>query len=365
MTAYLTRLENHKILSTRLSKMSLEEIKNLCSQSQQIYDGIGGSAKIIEIYGIKIFVKSIPLTILEQKPEHREKLTNLFNLPLYCHYGIGSPGFTAWREIHLHELTTSWVLDNKCTHFPILYHWREISSEKTNIITEEQRKEIQEQIQYWDESLEVGDRIQQKFESDSQILLFLEFIPHTLYNWIGEQLKTGETEFLHKIQSDLKETNDYMYENGLVHFDAHFENILTDGISIYYTDFGLSLSRSFGLSQDEEQFFLTHKNYDDFSTLTNLLHAIVTNSFAPNEWNLRLKEYINGELGEKLLEEYLAGQHQNMEAQVDHILRSCGPAVLRMDVFYRSLQHQSKSTLYPAEELEQLRCNFNGSSNGC
>ena len=43
---------------------------------------------------------------------------NVFQLPPFCHYGIGSPGGGVWREVAAHTMTTNWVLAKKCGSFP-------------------------------------------------------------------------------------------------------------------------------------------------------------------------------------------------------------------------------------------------------
>jgi hypothetical protein len=58
--------------------------------------------------------------------------------------------------------------------------------------------------------------------------------------------------------------------------DAHFENILTDGGQLYYSDFGLALSQKFQLSSVEEDFFRDNVTYDRASGIVNLLHCLIT-----------------------------------------------------------------------------------------
>ena len=50
----------------------------------------------------------------------------------------------------------------------------------------------------------------------------------------------------------------FMNARGLLHFDAHFDNILTDGQRLYFADYGLALSSRFDLSEDEATFFDRH-----------------------------------------------------------------------------------------------------------
>jgi hypothetical protein len=53
-----------------------------------------------------------------------------------------------------------------------------------------------------------------------------------------------------------------MNRNGLLHFDAHFNNVMADDDRIYITDFGLATSTRFELSAAERAFVSTHGSYD-------------------------------------------------------------------------------------------------------
>ena len=61
-----------------------------------------------------------------------------------------------------------------------------------------------------------------------------------------------------------------MQSKGIIHFDLHFGNILTDGEQIYLTYFGLVLDRSFALTSQEMSFFEEHILYDYGELLRNL-----------------------------------------------------------------------------------------------
>ncbi|MGW6532858.1 hypothetical protein [Streptomyces venezuelae] len=71
-----------------------------------------------------MFAKRIPVTDEETAPDHVRSTANVFGLPAYCHHGVGSPGFGAWREVAAHTMTTNWVLEGEHHAFPLLYHWR-------------------------------------------------------------------------------------------------------------------------------------------------------------------------------------------------------------------------------------------------
>ncbi len=75
----------------------------------------------------------MPLTDLEQLPQHFISTANLFNLPLGYQYGVGSAGFGAWRELATHIMTINWVITGECANFPTMYHWRILPSSPVDI----------------------------------------------------------------------------------------------------------------------------------------------------------------------------------------------------------------------------------------
>ena len=51
-----------------------------------------------------------------------------------------------------------------------------------------------------------------------------------------------------------------MRDRGLIHFDAHFDNILTDGHRLYFSDFGLAVSSRFELADDVANFLALRRD---------------------------------------------------------------------------------------------------------
>jgi hypothetical protein len=98
-----------------------------------MHEGIGGKSALISIDDTPVFVKKVPLTDLEQLPQHFMSTANIFDLPLSYQYGVGSAGFGAWRELTTHIMTTNWVITNECVNFPIMYHWRILPSHPGDI----------------------------------------------------------------------------------------------------------------------------------------------------------------------------------------------------------------------------------------
>lgn len=202
-------------------------------------------------------------------------------------------------------------------------------------------------MQYWENSSTVGARFQAIHEASTHIALFLEFIPYTLYQWLGDRLKAGgsiaESAFL-CVEKGLGATNNFMNANGLIHFDAHFENILTDGNHLFLSDFGLALSSNFQLINRESDFFNSHHSYDRCCTVVNLLHCVITNLFEKDQWEEQLKKYINGNA-------------DSLPPSIDAWVKLYAPIALVMDEFYQKLQKKSKNTPYPKTLLESLLIN--------
>src|SRR5690349_8971744 len=69
----------------------------------------------------------------------------------------------------------------------------------------------------------------------------------------------------------------FMNTNGLLHFDAHFRKILTDGRRLYLADLGLATSPRFELSTDEHDFVALNMSHDTGYAMRELLNWIVAN----------------------------------------------------------------------------------------
>ncbi|WP_435243628.1 hypothetical protein [Streptomyces cucumeris] len=78
------------------------------------------------------------------------------------------------------------------------------------------------------------------------------------------------------VEQGLDAGTSFMNAHGLVHFDAHFENILTDGHRLYFGDYGLALSCRFDLTQDQAAVYDQHLTYDRCYTASYLVHRLVT-----------------------------------------------------------------------------------------
>lgn len=129
----MQRIKLYGQISTSLACLSNEKLKQILANAKPMHEGIGGKSALISIDDTPVFVKKIPLTDLEQLPQHFMSTANIFGLPLSYQYGVGSAGFGAWRELATHIMTTNWVITGKCANFPIMYHWRILPSSPGDI----------------------------------------------------------------------------------------------------------------------------------------------------------------------------------------------------------------------------------------
>lgn len=255
------RLAAHTGIATSLDLLSDRELAERVAAGTSLGTGVGGRAVRITVEGSEVFVKRVPLTDLERRPDHVRSTANLFGLPPQLHYGIGavgSPGFGAWRELALHTMTTNWVLAGHFPGFPLLHHWRVLPDTAQPLPDE--LADVERAVTYWGGGQAVADRIHGLRTASASLTLFLEHIPYTLHDWLDARLRTDSADAACGMAAaGLAELTDFLYERRLLHMDAHFRNILTDGRRLYLADYGLSLSSRFRLAEDEHGFFVRHR----------------------------------------------------------------------------------------------------------
>lgn len=110
-------------------------------------------------------------------------------------------------------------------------------------------------------------------------MLFLEYQPHNLRDWLATQLVAGPDavdQACAMVERCLRTDVAFMNANGLLHFDAHLGNILTDGHRLYLADLGLATSTRFALSPPEQEFVARNLTHDACHTMTTLVNWMVT-----------------------------------------------------------------------------------------
>jgi hypothetical protein len=271
----MSRLAAHSSVSTSLSAYSDHELRDLVDAAEPIGSGIGGTTARLNVGGTPVFVKRVPVTDLELRPENLGSTANLFELPNFCHYGvglIGGPGFGAWRELATHVMTTNWVLAGDHEGFPLMYHWRVLPRPGQSL--PEELADVEKAVSYWGGGAEIRRRIEAVRDASASIALFLEHVPHNLHDWLNTQVDAGD-EALERacamVEPELRAGTSFMNARGLLHFDVHFQNVLTDGERLYFADYGLAISSEFDLAPDEKRFFAEHQAYDRRYSVTHLV----------------------------------------------------------------------------------------------
>src|SRR3954447_4534447 len=115
-----SRRERYFKLSSQIAQIDNVELISLFGSGPSS-EGWGRN-HTLEIGRSKVFVKRVPVTDLEY--ENLFSTRNLYELPTYYNYGVGSAGFGVFRELLAHIKTTNWVLEGAIASFPLLYHYR-------------------------------------------------------------------------------------------------------------------------------------------------------------------------------------------------------------------------------------------------
>jgi hypothetical protein len=305
----------------------------------------------------KVFVKRIPVTNIEYDNLFSTK--NLYDLPMYYHYGVGSAGFGVFRELVTHIKTTNWVLAGAIATFPLMYHYRIIpfSGARADVDLERHKS----YVEYWDNNANIGRYLLDRAHANYEAVLFLEHIPYTMATWLRENPKK-----IHRVIANLRATITFLRNHGIIHLDAHFFNVLTDGQRFYLTDFGLALDKSFALTRAERLFYRQNTYYDYGQLLWGLgCHLVGMYRNLPDADKKRLAERMG--LSEKArFEEQMSSllnkfdeSHANSMMKLDRrfvaSLRKYRTIILLMNDFYSDLQkNKKKDTRLNHAKLQRL-----------
>ncbi|MEU1485772.1 protein kinase family protein [Streptomyces sp. NPDC005752] len=348
--SHRARLGTHSTVSTSLALRSDRALGELVDAAVPIGSGIGGKSALMEVAGTPVFVKRVPLTDLERQPEHVRSTANLFELPVFCQYGIGSiggPGFGAWRELAAHTMTTNWVLAAEYEGFPLMYHWR-VLPDSTPLPGE--LADVERAVAYWGGGSQVRHRIRALERSSASVALFLEYIPRNVHQWLGTQVEGGARAAgpaCDMVERNLAAGTSFMNSRGLLHFDAHFENILTDGRRLYFTDYGLAVSSGFELSRVESDFFERHQTYDRCYTSTYFVNWLVTALFGYRRED--------GDGRYALVRAFAEGRRPTgIPEEAAAIIARHAPIAAVMSNFTRTFGRRSRQTPYPLEEIRRI-----------
>ena len=258
-----SRLSEHEALGARLAAMPDDELRGRL----EAVEGPTGwdTSRTISVGGRSVFAKAVPVTARELAAGPTTR--NLFGLPTFYSYGVGSAGFGVWRELDVHQRTTGWVRDGAHGGFPLLHHHRVLAlpGQARPMAPEE----LDRYVAYWDGSEAVRAFRQARQGATHAVVLCLEFVPHALRDWITEH-----AEALPSVLQGVQTTTGFLRSQGIVHFDVHLGNVLTDGEQTWLTDFGLALDEGWELDDDERAFHKAHRHYDDAEFITCLYRPL-------------------------------------------------------------------------------------------
>ncbi len=220
-----------------------------------------GRNHIITLGRSKVFVKRVPVTDIEY--DNMFSTRNLYDLPTYYNYGFGSAGLGVFRELVAQIKTTNWVLEGAIATFPLMYHYRIIPFEGAHEEVDQERHA--RYVEYWGNNANVGRYMLDRASAKYEMILFLEHIPYTVASWLP-----ANPAKMPLVIADMQATVTFLRKKGILHLDAHFFNMLTDGKRVYLTDFGLALDKKFELTPAEKQFYRRHSYFDYGYLLWNL-----------------------------------------------------------------------------------------------
>ena len=244
-------LVRHQRISASLASHSDIELAALVDTGRANSVGVGGGSVVLDVEGVPVFVKRVPLTDLELANPH--STANLFDLPLYCQYGIGGPGFNVWRELAANMVVTDAVLAGETQSFPMLYHWRVLPGRSP---VADEHADIDTVVAALGDCPAVRARLEALAAASCSLVLFCEYIPHPIQDWLREnpagKAATVERQFSQIVM--------FLRSRELLHMDGHFGNMRTDGDRVYLSDFGLATSPHFDLSPAERDFRRTPRH---------------------------------------------------------------------------------------------------------
>lgn len=328
------RRTRHGRISTLLAARGDGELAALLGTGQSVQVGVGGGSAVVDVDGAPVFVKRVPLTDLELA--HPRSTANLYGLPTFCQYGIGGADFNGWRELAANLTVTEGVLAGETESFPLLYHWRVLPGRPP---VADEHADIEAVVARQGGAPQVRTRLEALAAATHSLVLFCEYLPYPMTGWLRED-PVGRAE---PIERQLAEIAAFLRGRALLHMDAHFDNMRTDGERIYLTDFGLATSPRFELSAAEREFVARHADHDARLTVLHLVNWLVMTACGipvpatgdPVERNEYVRRCAAGDIP------------SDVPAAVAGVLRRHAPTAARLNAFYWRLFDGEMHAEYP------------------
>lgn len=347
------RRQKYFEISSHIARLDDTKFYSLFNRSESNRSSTGWGMNHITVFGqSKVFVKRVPVTDIECENLFATK--NLYALPTPYNYGFGSTGLGVFRELITHLKTTHWVLEGIIASFPLMYHYRILPVTK-------ECSDLEIDIEHWGNHANVKKYVFDRANARYELVLFLEYIPHVLETWLQENPNQ-----LEKTLNGLWRAIAFLRTKRIIHFDAHFRNILTDGEQIYLTDFGLALDKSFVLTEEETIFFEQNSLYDYGEVLRNLGQLIRSpyNACSESDKYRIMKKYgikdglrpyeVGAILLDNIQQIQADGDMVLDEFYVSSIVKYRAIIALMQDFFAAMWENDQKDTPFPHAKLRLL-----------
>ena len=316
------RGSRHDRTSALLTALNDDELAAVLRAAPANPVGVGGGSSVLDVDGVPMFAKRIPIT--DRELAHPHSTANLFDLPTCCQYGmyrLAGPGFGAWRELAANVIVTEGVLVGEAESFPLLYHWRVLPG-RAPVASEQ--LDIDAVVAQFGGAPAVRIRFEELAAATSSLVIFLEYVPYPLLDRLTDPVGQAAT-----LERQLFEIVAFLRNRELLHMDGHFGNIRADDDRIYLVDFGLATSPRFDLSNAERDFVAKHVGHDAEYAAMRLVNWLVTTvcgvpmpaSGGPVDRNRYVRRCAIGDIP------------QEVPAAVAEILARHAPAAARMNDF--------------------------------
>jgi hypothetical protein len=330
------RCGRHELVSAALAGCEDGELAARLGAASIRAVGVGGGASVLDVDGTPVFVKQMPIT--ERELAHPYSTANLFDLPVFCQYGmyrLGSPGFGVWRELAANRMVTEAVLGGEAESFPLLHHWRVLPG-RPPVAAEHQ--DVDAVVAQFGGDSTVRTRLEESAVAGSSLVLFLEYVPCSLLDRLNDPVSQAEG-----VERQLFEIVSCLQTRAVLHMDGHVGNLRSDGDRIYLVDVGLATSPSFELSSSERDFAAHHAGHDGDYAAMQLVNWLVTTVCGvptpthggPIDRNAYVARCASGDIP------------RDVPAAVASILLRHAPAAARMNDFHWRLYDGDLRASYP------------------
>lgn len=317
-----TRRARHELVSAALAACDDDALTALLDAAPSGAVGVGGGASVLDVDGVPVFAKRVPIT--DRELAHPHSTANLFGLPMSCQYGmhpLAGPGLGAWRELAANVTVTAGALAGGGESFALLHHWRVLPGRPP---VADEHRDVEAVVAQLGGDPAVRARFAELAAAGSSLVLFLEHLPDGLPGWLADPVGRAEA-----VEQQLFAIVAALRRHELLHLDAHFGNLRADDERLYLVDFGLATSPRFELSDAERDFVARNVHHDADYAAMRLVNWLVTTvcgvplpaSGGPVARNAYVRRCADGDVP------------QDVPAVVAGVLARHAPAAARMNDF--------------------------------